>query len=466
MFPLAVIIPSYNRATQVDATLHSLTRQSRKDFETILVDHGSTDNTEEICQKYQQSLNLSYYKIARDGIRFAGVPRDFGVGQTEAPLIAFLDTGMIVPSWYVESHLAFHYLHPDHIGIGFRHGYQAIDKAEQEHSNEERAAFLLDNIDVDYAYTVIKEQQLLDQRESSDLAKSPTPWFFGWTANLSLSRAAYYASGGFDLDLEGWGFEDVDLCYRLFKKGQTLAFVQAGWGIELPQPREIMGERFQTHHLNMLHCYARERSVALESMLLTEFQLNHAVRAYLSQRTATESSTSLPISSILDQVSSQFSRYLEEIFCHLTSIERNSQPSPVVPERIRARFARPTLLVGGKAEDAAHYDYVAVGDENIPSTSSLWSCWGLAIPLADDTLETVVVSDIWKQLGWSPCSPFDLPGAPLLENLITEIKRTAKKVVFLNSTPTSSDEARLVAVLQRSCQKQELEFELLSLIPA
>ncbi len=84
MLPLTMIIPSYNRASLLDQLLQSLTHQSCPDFHTIVVDHGSTDSTAEVAQKYMQRLQLSYYQIAHDDYA-PGVPRDVGAQKGRHP---------------------------------------------------------------------------------------------------------------------------------------------------------------------------------------------------------------------------------------------------------------------------------------------------------------------------------------------------------------------------------------------
>ena len=49
---VSVVVPSYNRAEFIEATLVSIQNQSFKDFEVVFVDDGSTDNTAEIVKKF------------------------------------------------------------------------------------------------------------------------------------------------------------------------------------------------------------------------------------------------------------------------------------------------------------------------------------------------------------------------------------------------------------------------------
>lgn len=62
-----VCIPAYNRAHTISRTLDSLVAQSFKDFEVLVVDDGSHDNTEEVVSKYIEILNLKYIKKENGG---------------------------------------------------------------------------------------------------------------------------------------------------------------------------------------------------------------------------------------------------------------------------------------------------------------------------------------------------------------------------------------------------------------
>jgi glycosyltransferase involved in cell wall biosynthesis len=429
---LSVIIPTYNRATLVERTLHSLACQSTDDFRVILVDHGSTDNTREICQSYLHTLRLDYYKIPRAEYFAAGVPRDFGARKAETPLLLFLDAGMIVPSWYIAAHLEFHRSHGNYVGVGMQHGQRAIKQQREQEGTDsvEDLSSLLTRIDIDRAYPVLQEAQLLDQREKIHLEASNFPWFFGMTANLSLSREAYVAAGGFDLDFKGWGFEDLDLCYRLYKQGLKFSFVRDGWGIELPQLRAPLQERLKSNEKNLRYSFSKHRSLALEALIFAGLQYNKA----------------------------------EETFQYLTAIKQHCSGPSAIPETVRARFARPSLFIGGTAQDAEFYEYVALGDENFLSTTSLWSCSGIFLPLADRSLETVFVSDIWKKLNWSITYFLGLHSISLLECLISEIRRTAQKAVFLDTASALSDSADTpLDLLESICFKQKLPFQIIHL---
>lgn len=67
---ITVFTPTYNRAYIIGNLYNSLKRQTYRDFEWLIVDDGSTDNTEEIIAKWQKEGNdfpIRYYKKANGG---------------------------------------------------------------------------------------------------------------------------------------------------------------------------------------------------------------------------------------------------------------------------------------------------------------------------------------------------------------------------------------------------------------
>ena len=63
----SVCIPTYNRAYLIEKPLNSLVNQTYKDFEVLVIDDGSTDNTEEVIEAYKDKLNLKYIKKPNGG---------------------------------------------------------------------------------------------------------------------------------------------------------------------------------------------------------------------------------------------------------------------------------------------------------------------------------------------------------------------------------------------------------------
>ena len=54
---VSVIIPMYNSAKFISQTLESLLRQTMKNFEVVVVDDCSTDNSIEVVENFSQKIN-------------------------------------------------------------------------------------------------------------------------------------------------------------------------------------------------------------------------------------------------------------------------------------------------------------------------------------------------------------------------------------------------------------------------
>lgn len=86
---VSVIMPTYNRAYIIRRAIHSVLNQTYTNFELIIIDDGSTDNTAEVVKSFNDS-RIIYIKHARNlGIASA---RNTGIGISQGEYIAFLDS--------------------------------------------------------------------------------------------------------------------------------------------------------------------------------------------------------------------------------------------------------------------------------------------------------------------------------------------------------------------------------------
>jgi glycosyltransferase involved in cell wall biosynthesis len=84
----SIIIPTYNRAAFIENTVRSVLDQSYQNFEIIVVDDGSTDNTQEIINNLKNE-KVKYFKIQNSERAFA---RNFGTLKSTGNYITFLDS--------------------------------------------------------------------------------------------------------------------------------------------------------------------------------------------------------------------------------------------------------------------------------------------------------------------------------------------------------------------------------------
>ena len=84
----SIVIPTYNRADFIAKTIDSILNQSYENFEIIVVDDGSTDNTEEVVTALEDA-RLSYFKKT-NGER--GAARNYGAKKSRGQYINFFDS--------------------------------------------------------------------------------------------------------------------------------------------------------------------------------------------------------------------------------------------------------------------------------------------------------------------------------------------------------------------------------------
>jgi len=84
----SIVIPTYNRAHLISRTIDSVLHQSFADFEVLVIDDGSSDNTEEVVSLYKDQ-RLQYFKKT-NGER--GAARNFGAKRARGLYINFIDS--------------------------------------------------------------------------------------------------------------------------------------------------------------------------------------------------------------------------------------------------------------------------------------------------------------------------------------------------------------------------------------
>lgn len=98
---ISVIIPTYNRARCITRSMESVLQQTYHDIELIIVDDGSTDNTEEIVRNFSDE-RIKYVKIKHSG---AGYARNVGIALAKGEYIAFQDSDDIWENYKLEAQL-------------------------------------------------------------------------------------------------------------------------------------------------------------------------------------------------------------------------------------------------------------------------------------------------------------------------------------------------------------------------
>ena len=201
-FPLArtpkvsVVVASYNGARTLEACLASLTKLNYSDYEIILVDDGSTDNTQEIARHYpavrtirQQNLGLS-------------AARNSGIQAATGEIVAFTDSDCRADEdwlYYLVSDL----VRGNFVGIG---GHNFLPPEDSPVA----AAVLVSPGGPAHV--------MLTDEEAEHIPG----------CNMAFYKWALEEIDGFDPVFRKAG-DDVDVCWRLQRRGYKIGFSAAGF---------------------------------------------------------------------------------------------------------------------------------------------------------------------------------------------------------------------------------------------
>ena len=86
---ISIIIPTFNRAFTLKKAIESVIKQTYLDWEIILVDNSSTDNTSEILEEFN-NINVKVLTVNNNGV--IGYSRNVGIEHSSGKYIAFLDS--------------------------------------------------------------------------------------------------------------------------------------------------------------------------------------------------------------------------------------------------------------------------------------------------------------------------------------------------------------------------------------
>jgi glycosyltransferase involved in cell wall biosynthesis len=107
----SIVIPTYNRADLILDTLESVLSQTYKEFEVIVVDNCSTDNTKDVLLPYIQNGSISFIQHEKNYERSKS--RNTGIKHAKGDYITFLDSDDFLYADCLKDAAAFAQAHPE-----------------------------------------------------------------------------------------------------------------------------------------------------------------------------------------------------------------------------------------------------------------------------------------------------------------------------------------------------------------
>jgi len=263
---ISIIITTYNRGDLLRRQLQRLTDQTLpvEEFEVVVADDGSSDDTKSIVEEFAGRLPLAYHYQEDLGFRVCAA-RNAGARLARAPVLAFLDAGAIPGPGLVAAHLA---AHADparrRVVAGYGHAFSA-SLGRLDGLGELIDELPLDEVVQRYA----GDPEFLDGRFDRlaavgfDMDRDRLPWQIFFTFNFSVRADDFRAVDGFDEAFVQWGGEDLELGYRFARSGMSFHFDRDAWIVEWPHDRPMV-ERMRHFTENMLLFLAKSTEPAVE----------------------------------------------------------------------------------------------------------------------------------------------------------------------------------------------------------
>lgn len=194
----SVIVPVYNRPVEVKELLESLSTQTYKNFEVIIIEDGSEDDCKEIIEAFSKLLSIAYYFKPNSG---PGDSRNYGMTLAKGDYLLFFDSDCIIPSTYFQ-------VVKDSLKAKHLDAFGGPDKADESFSDTQKA--------IDYAMTSVITTGGIRGKENKLDNYQPRSF------NMGFSQEVYKTVGGFGDIHPG---EDPDLSYRIQNKGFKVGLI-------------------------------------------------------------------------------------------------------------------------------------------------------------------------------------------------------------------------------------------------
>lgn len=195
---ITVVIPTFNRAIQLKQCLESLTVQtlSNTEYEVIVIDDGSTDNTFAVYSQLKLPKSFRYIRQQHGGSSEA---RNRGAKEARSALILFFDDDVVADKNLLKSHWEVHREYPHCSVLGFTPFADDLPQTAVMEYHRVRWDIIFKTIGI-----------------FQSQGKVPSNYFI--TLNLSVARSDFEAIGPFNINFNA-AFEDTELGLRFAQAG-------------------------------------------------------------------------------------------------------------------------------------------------------------------------------------------------------------------------------------------------------
>lgn len=196
---VSVIIPACGRINKLENTIKSILNQTYLPFEIFVIDDSEDNSVLNMCEKFKQ--NITYIKNKLKG---QGNARNLGASNSRGDILLFIDSDIIASENLIKNHVYWH-----------KKGEKVV--LGKVNFPEIPIDYYNSIVDIGAYFEKIKENKL-------DFIKFIT-------CNISINRQLFCKSGGFDPGFTTYGFEDIELGYRIGKNKKFIRYAPKAVGI-------------------------------------------------------------------------------------------------------------------------------------------------------------------------------------------------------------------------------------------
>lgn len=198
----SLIVPVFNRPDEVDELLASLTTQTFKDFEVIIVEDGSQRDCRSIVSRYEDRLDVAYYAKPNSG---PGQSRNYGTQRARGEYFIILDSDVVLPDGYLQAVC-------DELQREPADAFGGPDRSHSSFTDTQKA--------ISYSMTSFFTTGGIRG------GKKKLDKFYPRSFNMGIRRDVYKKLNGFSKMRFG---EDIDFSIRIFKAGYRCRLFPDAW---------------------------------------------------------------------------------------------------------------------------------------------------------------------------------------------------------------------------------------------
>ena len=197
------VIPVFNRPDEISELLESLSNQTFKDFEVIIVEDGSKIDCKKEVEQYKDKLDIKYFYKKNER---PAIARNYGVAHAKGEYVIFVDSDVIVPQKYLE--IVDNYLRKNQVDA-----YGGLDAAAQNFNALQKA--------ISYAMTSFITSGKIRSGQKIDR-------YYPRSFNMGIKRQVFINIKGFPIT-KMWPGEDIVFAIEIIRNGYKTALISEAY---------------------------------------------------------------------------------------------------------------------------------------------------------------------------------------------------------------------------------------------